>query len=85
MSGFRVSVRLAALAAGLVIGQAAALAADAARGKILFTEKYGCYQCHGTQGQGSPATGAERGSGRHLRLSAVDQAGTRLQVDPDAE
>jgi mono/diheme cytochrome c family protein len=57
MSGFRVSVRLAALAAGLVIGQAAALAADAARGKILFTEKYGCYQCHGTQGQGSPATG----------------------------
>jgi mono/diheme cytochrome c family protein len=57
MSDFRVSVRLAALAAGLVIGQAAALAADAARGRILFTEKYGCYQCHGTQGQGSPVTG----------------------------
>jgi mono/diheme cytochrome c family protein len=61
MSGFRASVRLAAAAAGLVIGliigQAAALAADAARGKILFTEKYGCYQCHGTQGQGSPVTG----------------------------
>src|SRR5580704_11396804 len=65
MSGFRVSVRLAALAAGLVtglvigmvVGQAAAQAADAARGKILFTEKYGCYQCHGTQGQGSPVTG----------------------------
>jgi mono/diheme cytochrome c family protein len=57
MSGFRVSVGLAALVAGLVIGHAAALAADAARGKILFTEKYGCYQCHGTQGQGSPVTG----------------------------
>ncbi len=65
MSGFRVSVRLAALAAGLliglvtelVVGQTAAVAADAARGKILFTEKYGCYQCHGTQGQGSPVTG----------------------------
>jgi mono/diheme cytochrome c family protein len=57
MSGFRVSVGLAALAAGLVIGQAAALAADAARGKILFTQKYGCYQCHGTEGQGSPVTG----------------------------
>jgi mono/diheme cytochrome c family protein len=57
MSGFRVSVGLAALAAGLVIGHAAALAADAARGKILFTEKYGCYQCHGTEGQGSPVTG----------------------------
>jgi mono/diheme cytochrome c family protein len=61
MSGFRVSVRLAAVAAGLVTGlvasQSAARAADAARGKILFTEKYGCYQCHGTQGQGSPVTG----------------------------
>jgi mono/diheme cytochrome c family protein len=61
MTGFRVSLRLAALAAGLliglVVGQAAAEAADAARGKILFTEKYGCYQCHGTQGQGSPVTG----------------------------
>jgi ubiquinol-cytochrome c reductase cytochrome c subunit len=58
-SGFRVG--LAALAAGLVIGPvlmgSAALAADAARGKILFTEKYGCYQCHGTQGQGSVVTG----------------------------
>ena len=56
-----VSVRhylgLAALAAGLVAGSGAALAADAARGKILFTQKYGCFQCHGTVGQGSPITG----------------------------
>ena len=47
---------LAAVAAGLVLGLAsgpgAAQAADAAHGKILFTEKYGCYQCHGTVGQG---------------------------------
>jgi mono/diheme cytochrome c family protein len=62
MRGFRVTAGLAALAAGLVIGpalmgQGAALAADAARGKILFTQKYGCYECHGTQGQGSPVTG----------------------------
>src|ERR1700681_4891290 len=65
MSGircFRVSAGLAAFAAGLVIGpvlfgQGAALAADAARGKILFTQKYGCYQCHGTEGQGSAITG----------------------------
>ena len=60
-SGFRVTAGLAALAAGLVIGQIlvsdAALAADAARGKILFTQKYGCYQCHGTEGQGSQVTG----------------------------
>ena len=58
----RVFVRLgpAAIAAGLVlglIGSSGALAADAARGKILFTQKYGCYECHGTQVQGSPVTG----------------------------
>ena len=56
-----VSVRhylgLAALAAGLVAGSGGALAADAARGKILFTQKYGCFQCHGEVGQGSPVTG----------------------------
>src|SRR5579872_2518634 len=55
--GFRVTAGLAALAAGLVLAQGAALAADAARGKILFTQKYGCFECHGTQGQGSPVTG----------------------------
>src|SRR5438270_7707411 len=47
---------LAALAAGL-LGPGAAFAADAAKGKVLFNEKYGCFQCHGTAGQGSPATG----------------------------
>jgi mono/diheme cytochrome c family protein len=62
MSGFRVNAGLAALAASLVIGpmaigSGAALAADAARGKIFFTQKYGCYQCHGTEGQGSAVTG----------------------------
>jgi mono/diheme cytochrome c family protein len=60
-SGFRVTAGLAALVAGLVIGpilaSGVALAADAARGKILFTQKYGCYQCHGTEGQGSAITG----------------------------
>jgi len=56
MSGFRASLGLAALAAGLLDASGAALAADAARGKVLFTEKYGCYQCHGTEGQGA-ATG----------------------------
>jgi mono/diheme cytochrome c family protein len=57
MTGFGIRVGLAALAAGLVMGQGAASAADAAKGKILFTEKYGCYQCHGNEGQGSSATG----------------------------
>ena len=47
---------LAALAAGLVFGSGAALAADAAKGKQAFM-KYGCWQCHGTVGQGSPVSG----------------------------
>jgi mono/diheme cytochrome c family protein len=46
---------LAALAASLMVGHAA-LAADAAKGKKLFIEKYGCFQCHGTVGQGSAVT-----------------------------
>ena len=35
---------------------AIAFAADAAKGKQGFM-KYGCWQCHGTVGQGSPITG----------------------------
>ena len=57
MGVIRNHLGLAALAAGLFIAHDAALAADAARGKILFTQKYGCFQCHGTVGQGSPITG----------------------------
>ncbi len=47
---------LAAFAAGLVIAHGA-FAADAANGKKLFNGTYGCYQCHGMVGQGSPVTG----------------------------
>jgi mono/diheme cytochrome c family protein len=46
---------LAAFAVGLVIAQNAAFAADAAKGKKLYNEKYGCFQCHGTLGQGGGA------------------------------
>jgi ubiquinol-cytochrome c reductase cytochrome c subunit len=49
-------VRLAAVAASLVLVQGAAQAADAAKGKQNYM-KYGCWQCHGTVGQGSPITG----------------------------
>jgi mono/diheme cytochrome c family protein len=49
-------VALAVLAAGVILGHAPAQAAgDAAKGKIAFTH-YGCWQCHGFEGQGSPAT-----------------------------
>jgi mono/diheme cytochrome c family protein len=44
-----------ALAAGLVFGAGAALAADAAKGKAAYM-KFGCWQCHGTEGQGSAIT-----------------------------
>jgi mono/diheme cytochrome c family protein len=51
-------VVLAALAAGaLALSCGAPLAADAKKGKDAFM-KYGCWQCHGTEGQGSPITSA---------------------------
>ena len=42
---------LAALAAGLAVGAGSAFAASAEKGKADFL-KYGCWQCHGTVGQG---------------------------------
>jgi len=48
-------IMLSALAAGTVIAGPALAAGDAARGKAAFT-KYGCWQCHGFEGQGSVAT-----------------------------
>jgi mono/diheme cytochrome c family protein len=44
-----------ALVAGLGLGQSGALAASAEHGKAAFIE-HGCWQCHGTMGQGSIAT-----------------------------
>ena len=52
----RAHLGLAALAASLILGQGVAFAADAQKGKASFF-KYGCWQCHGTLGQGSPITG----------------------------
>jgi mono/diheme cytochrome c family protein len=52
------STVLAALAAGLVVlAHGPASAADAKKGKDAFMT-YGCWQCHGTEGQGSPITSA---------------------------
>jgi mono/diheme cytochrome c family protein len=39
----------------LLLGQGPALAASAEHGKVAFLQ-HGCWQCHGTQGQGSIAT-----------------------------
>jgi ubiquinol-cytochrome c reductase cytochrome c subunit len=47
----RIVIGLAALAAGLVLGQASAFAASAEKGKSEFLQ-HGCWQCHGYQGQG---------------------------------
>jgi len=52
-SMFRVA--LAAFAVSAVLGQGSAFAASAEKGKAAFT-KFGCWQCHGFQGQGSVAT-----------------------------
>ena len=52
----RSQLGLAALAAGLLVGPSLAVAADATKGKDVYI-KYGCWQCHGTVGQGSAITG----------------------------
>ena len=54
MYRLRLRVGLAALAAGIIIGQGAALAASADKGKAAFV-KNGCWQCHGFVGQGGVA------------------------------
>ena len=46
---------LAASAASALLAGPALAAGDAARGRAAFT-KYGCWQCHGFEGQGSVAT-----------------------------
>jgi mono/diheme cytochrome c family protein len=47
-------IGLAALAAGLLLGQTPVLAASAEKGKEAFL-LHGCWQCHGYQGQGGIA------------------------------
>ena len=51
MKSCSVVIGLAALAAGLVLGQTSAFAASAEKGKVAFL-KNGCWQCHGERGQG---------------------------------
>ena len=98
MSGFRVSARLATLVAGLLVGQfaigtGAAFAADAVRGKTLFTQKYGCYQCHGTEGQGSAITGPKLAPdplpydalSAFVRTSSRNMPPFREQILPNAD
>jgi mono/diheme cytochrome c family protein len=43
-----------ALAAGILVAQETALAASADKGKTAYV-KYGCWQCHGFEGQGGIA------------------------------
>ncbi|HUI98139.1 MAG TPA: cytochrome c [Xanthobacteraceae bacterium] len=60
MSKSGIRFRLAALAVGLVLGSGAALAAGSPeKGKIAIVQ-HGCFQCHGTVGQGSVATSGGR-------------------------
>jgi len=64
MSASGIRLGLAAFAAGLALGQVAgsdaALAAGSPeKGKAAYM-KYGCFQCHGTVGQGSIATSGGR-------------------------
>jgi ubiquinol-cytochrome c reductase cytochrome c subunit len=47
----------ATIAAGVAFAAGSAVAADAVKGKAAYM-KSGCWQCHGTEGQGSAATSA---------------------------
>ena len=49
---YRVGVALTALAVSALFVHGAALAASAEKGKAAYM-KFGCWQCHGTLGQGS--------------------------------
>ena len=53
---------VAMLGFGLAASPQNAAAGNAQNGKRIYTS-YGCYQCHGRQGQGSPATGSRLGPG----------------------
>jgi mono/diheme cytochrome c family protein len=50
----RLTAALSLACSALLLGQGAAGKGDVDKGKTFFT-KYGCYQCHGTQGQGTTA------------------------------
>ena len=91
------SFGLAALAAGLAtlatFGSSAALAAgDAAKGKESFM-KYGCWQCHGTVGQGSPVSGPKlapepmplEAMSSFIRSSRRTMPPYRVEVLPEAD
>ena len=87
------SLGLAALAAGLALGSSAALAAgDAAKGKQNFM-KYGCWQCHGTVGQGSPVSGPKlapepmplEAMSSFIRNSRRTMPPYRVEVLPEAD
>src|SRR5215472_1750881 len=92
ISGFRIRVGLAALAASLLAAHAA-VAADAARGKTLFTQKYGCFECHGTEGQGSAITGPRlapnpipyEALSNFVRTSSRNMPPYREKILPDAD
>jgi mono/diheme cytochrome c family protein len=87
------SIGLAAVAAGLVLGSGVALAqGDAAKGKEAYM-KYGCWQCHGTIGQGSPITGPKlapepmplEAMSTFVRNSRRTMPPYRVEVLPDAD
>ncbi|CAN0502220.1 unnamed protein product [Phaeothamnion confervicola] len=55
MTSMGIKLGLVAIVASLGLGQGAALAASADKGKKLYVQ-YGCWGCHGFEGQGSVAT-----------------------------
>ena len=61
-------------------------AGDAAKGKVLFT-KNGCYECHGTVGQGGtgPRIAPRTGSIAYIRKPAAQMPPYTAKVMSDSE
>jgi ubiquinol-cytochrome c reductase cytochrome c subunit len=80
---------LAAFVAGMFTATltfAQAPAGDAAKGKVLFA-KDGCYECHGTVGQGGtgPRIAPRTGSIAYIRKPAAQMPPYTAKVLPDSD
>lgn len=75
---------LAMFAASFAFAQAPA--GDAAKGKVLFM-KNGCYECHGTVGQGGtgPRIAPRTGSIAYIRKPAGQMPPYTAKVVPDSD
>ena len=86
-----VSISIAVVVALAVLGTGPAFAGDAAKGKQTFL-RVGCFECHGTQGQGglgpklsAPVPLAEDALHQFVRNTSGDMPAYSVKVLSEAE